>query len=68
MLMFVVVSGKPADLVGVADPIKPTTVEAIQDLHREGVKVVMLTVDNRTTAEAVRGIGWHRSNRSRRAS
>jgi P-type Cu+ transporter len=52
-LMFVAIDGNPAGLVGVADPIKPTTVEAIQDLHREGVKVVMLTGDNRTTAEAV---------------
>jgi Cu+-exporting ATPase len=37
----------------VADPIKPTTHEAIEALHREGIKVVMLTGDNRTTAEAV---------------
>jgi P-type Cu+ transporter len=52
-LMFVAIDGKSAGLVGVADPIKPTTVEAIRDLHREGVKVVMLTGDNGTTAEAV---------------
>jgi len=37
----------------VADPIKSTTQEAIEALHREGIKVVMLTGDNRTTAEAV---------------
>jgi Cu+-exporting ATPase len=51
--MFVAVDGRPAGLVGVADPIKPTTDEAIEALHREGIKVVMLTGDNRTTAEAV---------------
>jgi Cu+-exporting ATPase len=57
-VMFVAVDGRPAGLVGVADPIKATTAEAIQALHREGVKVVMLTGDNRTTAEAVaRAIG-----------
>jgi Cu+-exporting ATPase len=57
-VMFVAVDGKPAGLVGVADPIKTTTAEAIQTLHHEGVKVVMLTGDNRTTAEAVaRAVG-----------
>ena len=40
-------------LIGVADPVKSTAREAIESLHREGVKVVMLTGDNRTTAEAV---------------
>jgi len=40
-------------LVGVADPIKATTHEAIETLPCEGIKVVMLTGDNRTTAEAV---------------
>ena len=52
-VMFVAVDGRPAGLVGVADPIKPTTHEAIEALHREGITVVMLTGDNRTTAEAV---------------
>jgi Cu+-exporting ATPase len=52
-VMFVAVDGKSAGLVGVADPIKPTTREAIQELHQEGIRVVMLTGDNRTTAEAV---------------
>ena len=51
--MFVAVDGRPAGLVGVADPIKPTSHEAIEALHRDGIKVVMLTGDNRTTAEAV---------------
>ena len=52
-VMFVVIDGKPAGLVGVADPVKETTREAIEALHRAGIKVVMLTGDNRTTAEAV---------------
>jgi Cu+-exporting ATPase len=52
-VMFAVVDGAAAGLVGVADPVKATTREAIDALHREGVKIVMLTGDNRTTAEAV---------------
>ena len=57
-VMFVAVDGRSAGLVGVADPIKRTTAEAIETLHREGIKVVMLTGDTRTTAEAVaRAVG-----------
>jgi P-type Cu+ transporter len=52
-VMFVAVDGRPAGLIGVADPIKDTTPEAIRQLHDEGLRVVMLTGDNRTTAEAV---------------
>jgi P-type Cu+ transporter len=52
-VMFVAFDGRTAGLVGVADPIKSTTQEAIEALHREGIKVVMLTGDNRATAEAV---------------
>ena len=52
-VMFVVVDGEPAGLVGVADPIKDTTPQAIQRLHEEGVRITMLTGDSRTTAEAV---------------
>jgi len=52
-VMFVVVDRRLAGLVGVADPVKETTREAIEALHRDGIKVVMLTGDNRTTAEAV---------------
>jgi Cu+-exporting ATPase len=52
-VMFAVIDGRAAGLVGVADPVKPTTREALEALHRDGVKVVMLTGDNRTTAEAV---------------
>lgn len=51
--MFVAVDGKAAGLLGVADPIKATTTEAIEKLHQEGIRVVMLTGDSRTTAEAV---------------
>src|SRR5437899_1952189 len=52
-VVFVVVSGKPAGLLGVADPIKKSTPEAIRLLHQEGVKIVMITGDNATTAQAV---------------
>ena len=52
-VMFVAVDGKPAGLIGVADPIKVTTPDAIKALHEAGVKVVMLTGDSRATAEAV---------------
>jgi P-type Cu+ transporter len=54
-VMFVAIDGRAAGLVGVADPIKGTTAEAIRALHGEGITVVMLTGDNRTTAEAVAG-------------
>jgi len=52
-VMFVAVDGKPAGLIGVADPIKLTTPEAIRQLHHQNVRIVMLTGDSRTTAEAV---------------
>jgi len=52
-VMFVVIDGKPAGLVGVADPVKDTTPEAIRDLHAAGLKIVMLTGDNSITANAV---------------
>jgi Cu+-exporting ATPase len=52
-VMFVLVDGKIAGLVGVADPIKQTTPEAIRQLHADGIRIVMLTGDSRTTAEAV---------------
>ena len=51
--MFVAIDGKPAGLLAVADPIKSTTAEAVRDLHTLGLKVVMLTGDNRRTAAAV---------------
>ncbi|MCC6858698.1 MAG: heavy metal translocating P-type ATPase [Bryobacterales bacterium] len=52
-VMFVAAGGKPAGLIGVADPIKETTREAIHQLHAEGIRIVMLTGDSRTTAESV---------------
>ena len=52
-VMFVVVDHHLAGLLSVADPIKPSTPEAIRMLHQDGVRIVMLTGDNRTTAEAV---------------
>jgi len=52
-VMLVVVDGTVAGLVGVADPVKPSTPEAIRLLHEDSVRIVMLTGDNRTTAEAV---------------
>jgi Cu+-exporting ATPase len=52
-VMFVVVDGKPAGLVCVADPIKETTPGALEALREKGLRIVMLTGDNRTTAEAV---------------
>jgi Cu+-exporting ATPase len=52
-VMFVAVDGKAAGLLGVADPIKETTQEAIKGLHDDGIRVVMLTGDNKTTAETV---------------
>ena len=51
--MFIAVDGMAAGLLGVADPVKATTAEAIERLHKEGIRVIMLTGDSRTTAEAV---------------
>ena len=52
-VMFLAVDGAAAGLVAVADPIKASTQEAIDALHREGLRIIMLTGDNRRTAEAV---------------
>jgi Cu+-exporting ATPase len=52
-VVFVVIDGKPGGVLGVADPVKKTANQAISELHAEGIRVVMLTGDNRTTAEAV---------------
>jgi Cu+-exporting ATPase len=51
--MFVAIDGKLAGILAVADPIKSTTTEAIRDLHSLGLKLVMVTGDNRRTADAV---------------
>ena len=52
-VMLLAVDGRAAGLIGVADPIKETTPEAIRLLHDEGIQIVMLTGDNRKTAAAV---------------
>ena len=52
-VMLVALDGKVAGIVGVMDPIKETTPQAIEALHEQGITVVMLTGDNKTTAEAV---------------
>src|SRR5450759_205786 len=52
-VMLLAIDGKAAGLFGVADPVKESTAEAIRALHEEGVQVIMLTGDNRTTADAV---------------
>ena len=52
-VMLIAINEKAAGLIGVADPVKDSTPEAIRDLHAEGIRIVMLTGDSRTTAEAV---------------
>jgi len=52
-VMFVAVDGRAAGIVSVSDPIKETTQSAIDELHAEGLRIVMLTGDSKTTAQAV---------------
>ena len=52
-VMYLVANGKLKALLAVADPIKSTTAAAIESLHQEGLRVVMLTGDSRTTADAI---------------
>jgi P-type Cu+ transporter len=52
-MMFVAIGRTVAGIVGVADPVKESTPEAIQGLHDEGIRIVMLTGDSKTTAQAV---------------
>lgn len=52
-VMLVALDGRMAGLIAVSDPIKATTLEAIQQMKQEGIKVVMVTGDNRTTAAAI---------------
>jgi Cu+-exporting ATPase len=52
-VVFVAVEGQLSGILGVADPVKETTADAIRALHAEGVRIVMLTGDSRATAEAV---------------
>jgi P-type Cu+ transporter len=51
--MFVAVDGRPAGIIAVADPVKATTPAALASLRGDGIRIVMLTGDNRTTAQAV---------------
>jgi Cu+-exporting ATPase len=52
-VMVVAIDGKSAGLIGVADPVRSSTPEAIRLLHAEGLRIIMLTGDSRTTADAV---------------
>jgi len=52
-VIFVAVDGKSAGLIGIADPIKPSALQAVRDLKAEGLRLVMLTGDSRATAQAV---------------
>ncbi|MEO6340200.1 MAG: heavy metal translocating P-type ATPase, partial [Caulobacteraceae bacterium] len=52
-VVFVSVDSRAAGLIAIADPIKPSSLEAVRALKADGIRVVMLTGDNRTTAEAV---------------
>jgi len=51
--IFLAVDGRVAAVIAIADPVKPTTADALNALAREGVRVVMLTGDNKTTTDAV---------------
>jgi Cu+-exporting ATPase len=52
-VMFLAVDGRPAALLGVADPVRATTLEAARQLRQQGVRILMVTGDNPTTAQAV---------------
>jgi Cu+-exporting ATPase len=52
-VMFIVVDDRAAGIIGVADPVKETTPDAIRELHATGLRIVMLTGDSETTAQAV---------------
>jgi P-type Cu+ transporter len=51
--LFLAVDGKPSDVIAIADPIKSTTQAALDNLRNYGIRIVMLTGDNKTTSEAV---------------
>jgi Cu+-exporting ATPase len=52
-VILVAIAGKPAGMVGIADRVKPSTPDALADLKREGIRIVMLTGDSRATAAAI---------------
>jgi len=52
-VIFAAIDGRPAGLIGIADPIKPSTPQALHDLKAAGLRMVMLTGDNRSTAKVV---------------
>lgn len=52
-VIFVAIDGKVAGLMGIADPIKPSTPEAIEMLRRDGIRIIIVTGDSRTTAQQV---------------
>jgi Cu+-exporting ATPase len=52
-VIFIAVGGVASGLIGVADPVKSTTPEAIEKLHKQGLRIMMLTGDSRATADAV---------------
>ncbi len=52
-VMYIAVDGRPAGIIAVADPVKATTPAALESLRADGIRIVMLTGDNRTTAQAV---------------
>lgn len=54
-VVYIAVAGKPAGVISVADPVKPSTKDALRALHNRNIKVVMLTGDNEATARAVAG-------------
>ena len=51
--LFLAIDGKPGGVIAIADPIKSTTQAALDSLRKDGIRIVMLTGDNKTTAEAV---------------
>ncbi len=52
-VIFITIDGEPAGIIGVADAIKPSAKAAIDELHRQGIEIIMMTGDNETTATAV---------------
>jgi len=52
-VVFIAIDGRAAGLIGIADPIKESAADAVEALHSEGLRLIMLTGDSRTTADAV---------------